>query len=651
MGTFGRATRFALGYRWTFAASIFCALMVGLLWTANIGAIYPLAQAAFEKKSIPDLVEEKSVTLEEEIQACEEEIDAGADEHRAGELRSLIVSKEKSLDQYQRVLPFVKDWTPSGPSKTLVFLCAILIIGTAVKGGFIVAHCMLVARLAQRTTFALRKQFFRRAISFDLSMYGREGAADLMSRCTNDMNALSDGLTVLFGKMVREPLKMIVCLIVAACISWRLLLITLVFAPLAGWLISRLAASMKRANRRAMEEMAQIYGTLEEAMFSVAIIQAFTIEGRQRAKFHSGAKTYLTKAMKVAKYNALANPLTELLGVAMISLAVGAGAHLVLTGTQYMFGVKMCSRVLYWPDLMLFYAMLFGAADPARKLAGLFNGIQRASAASDRVYEVLDRQSAIQDPKDPLPLPSHHEDIVFDDVSYSYVEGEPVLRDINLNIRFGETIALVGPSGCGKSTLTKLIGRFADPTKGEVRIDGVSVRDVRLRVLRRQIGLVTQEPILFNDTIRNNIAMGDLNASEAQIEAAAQTAHAHEFILERSHEGYDAIVGPKGGQLSGGQRQRIALARAVLRDPEILILDEATGNVDMQSEQYIHDALMKVLGHRTTILVTHRPASLALADRIVVMEEGRILAIGSHEELLDSCAFYRDLFQMNGTSA
>ena len=476
-----------------------------------------------------------------------------------------------------------------------------------------------------------------------MANFTESGRGDLMNRCTTDLNSISAGVQRLFGQALLEPLKVIVCLSIAAYISWQLLLLTIFIAPLAGYSIHWLGKALKRTHKKAMQELSMIYETLSETLGGIKLIKAFTMEPAEHNKFEKSSKEYYRRQMRIAIYNALVSPLVETLGIVMVLVASVMGGYLVLGQHTHILGIKISDIALTHGDMSIFFAMLAGMSDPARRLSGEFSNIQQAVAAADRVYEVLDREPKIVDPPNPVALPSLKRSLKFENVSFQYHAEKPVLRGVSLDVRAGETIAIVGPNGCGKTTLLQLLPRFYDPSGGRVTIEGTDIRDVSLRDLRSRFGLVSQEILMFNDTVDNNIRYGKPDATMAEIEAAARTAHAHTFIIEKLPEGYQSLVGPSGSRLSGGQRQRISLARAILRDPEILLLDEATSQIDIESEQLIFEVLEKFSRDRTTFMITHRTSMISLADRVVVMDHGQIVDTGSHSELVKRCDLYRRL--------
>lgn len=659
MSSFGRALRLALRYRWTFAGSVITALVVGCLWGGNITALYPFVVICGRNQSLQAWVAEEIQKSEGAIQGLTAAVDESrravdaADprtlsraEARLAQAEARLEAERTTLRRYQMLRPWIEAYLPREPFRTLLVFLALVLLGTLIKDLFLVANSVLVARLANLGGFELQRLFFARTLRLDVATFSNEGTSDLMSRFTNDMQALVNGMSILFGKLVREPLKMLACLVGAALICWRLLILSLVIAPLAALLIRALGRTLKRANRRAMEEMAQLYNTLAETFQGIKIVKAFTMERQERRRFQRVCKKYLQKSMRIAGWDALSKPILEVMGMLIICLAMLAGAYLVLQGQTHLLGIRMSSRPLTIEALLVFFGLLAGAADPARKLSDVFTQLQAGAAAAERIFALLDREPQVRDPAHPRPLGRHHLSLEFRQVSFAYQPGHFVLRDINLTIRFGETLGIVGPSGCGKSTLANLIARFADPTQGTILLDGVPLGEVRLRDLRAQIGLVTQEPLLFDDTVLNNIRYGAPWASEEEVIEAARQAHAHRFIENELPEGYRSVVGPMGSLLSGGQRQRIALARAILRNPSILILDEATSQVDLESENLIQRVLERFVRGRTTVIISHRLGALALADRIAVMQDGRITDVGTHHELLARCDFYRRLYEI-----
>ncbi len=660
MNNFFRVVRIALRRRFTFAAAILCSLCVALLWGANLGLVKPIVEIVFSGKSPHAWVNSQVDTAEKNIAAFEAEIaeheaaladleeSADPSEHQGAidSLRIRLDAEREALTAARYYRPLVLKYLPNNSFQALAIAVGLLMVATVVKDGFLISNMLLVEKLSQTALFDLRKELFRRTLRLELARFGDDRTSNILSRFTNDANYVYAGMSVLLGKVVLEPLKMLACLIGAAFICWRLLAVSLIFAPIAVFVVGRLTRSLKRANRRAMEEMSQLYNVISESFGGIQAVKAFGMERFERRRFHLGSKSYFFKSLRIVLYNALARSSSEVLGMAIICMAIMAGGYLVLNQQTHLFGIRIMDRPLSLGSLMAFYALLAGVSDPARKLSEVINYIQKAAAAADRIYEMMDREPQIVDPAQPKVLTTETPDIVFERVSFSYRPNAPILREVDLRIPFGETVAIVGPNGCGKSTLVNLLPRFYDPTSGTVRLGGVDVRDLRLQDLRQRFGLVAQQPMLFDDTVFANIRYGSPHATDEAVIEAATKAHAHKFILEKLEHGYQTLVGERGGKLSGGQRQRILIARAILRDPKVLILDEATSQIDLESEQLIHKVLEQFVRGRTTLMITHRLSSLALADRIVVMDQGRIVDVGTQDELSRRCELFARLCQI-----
>ncbi len=649
MGNFGRAVREALRYRFQVTAIVVSSLLVAVLWGGNIGTIYPFVEVSINGQSMHGWIDGKIKSSRTTINELEAQIQQAPDDPESAKQqrndRSSLRAEREALARYERIRPFVKRYTPASPFYTLLFIVCVLLVGTLLKNIFLGVNLVLVEWLAQLTTFGIRKQFFRQTLAMDLDSFGDDHTTGLVARFTHDLSFINGGLNNLFGRTVREPLKMLACLIGAGLICWRLLLLSLIVAPIAGLVIRTLARSIKRANRKAMEQMAELYAVITESLSGIEAVKTFTMERHERRRLHQAAKLYMRRAMRIATYNAMMRPATELMGIGAVCMAILAGGYLALSdGATSILGIPIASRPLDRGALLTFFALLIGVSDPARKLADVYGMIQRGAAAADRVYQMMDRTSKIQEPARPQPLPEPLGNVVLEKVTFGYLEDQTVLQDVSLELKRGETLAIVGPNGCGKSTLAKLIPRLYDPRSGSVQISGIDVRDVRLADLRSRIGVVTQNTWLFDDTVGNNLRYGSLHASAEEVRQAAAQAHADRFINQLAN-GYDTPVGERGGKLSGGQRQRLALARAILRDPEILILDEATSQVDLESEQLIHDALRKFVRGRTTIMITHRLSTLELADRILVLDDGRVTDLGTHDELIGRCRLYGRLHE------
>jgi ABC-type multidrug transport system fused ATPase/permease subunit len=570
--------------------------------------------------------------------------------HRIVDIDGAIAKQQRWKRCYEVARPYVQKYFPSDSFKTLVLLIGLVMAGVGLKGLFAFLQEVLVADVMQHTLFGIRNHFFRRTMQLDLASFSDQGSSELMARFTNDMESFGQGLITLMTKLIREPMRIASCLGGALWFNWRLTCLTLILVPISAAATYRAGKIMKRAVRRTLESMSSIYKILQESFQGIKVVKAFGMERVERSRFFEETKNFYRKSVRVAMIDALSDPVLEMLALVTVAIALLAGSYLVLNRTIFLdlglFRLQLASQPMAIQDLLTLYAMLAGISDPIRKLSNVHSKIQRASAAADRICALMDRNPKVMDRKRALPLHRHRQSIEFDRVSFSYTGNSPVLQDISLSVRHGETIALVGPNGCGKTTLMNLLPRFWDVDHGAIRIDGRDVRDVPIRSLRRQIGIVLQETLLFQDTIANNIAYGDPHASRSAIVAAAERAYAHQFIMSLP-EGYDTLIGERGHSLSGGQRQRLALARAMLCDPAILILDEATSAVDIQDEALIRKAIEEFVQKRTTFLISHNLASIQIADRIVLVNAGRIEAVGTDQELRRTSALYRRLYEIH----
>ncbi len=666
MRHFLRILRYSWPYRYRLLASVFCALLVAGLWSLNLSAIYPVLKILSTDKNLHQWVDS-------EIDRHQSDLDDPVRRGRLDHLRAVLRQLDNQAEQrdretlerkvteeiariegeleshatwvyrYQLLKAKVIRHLPEDRFQTFVCILMAVVVGLILKGVFEFLHDSLVGSVTNRTLFDLRNAFFRRTLHQDVRQLGTTGTSELMARFTNDTEQIGTGLKVLFGRMVGEPLKALSCFIVACLISYQLTLVFVLIVPLTIAVFVRVSKSMRKAAKKVLERMSAMYKLVRETFDGVRTVKGFTREAFLRRRFREASREYLRKSMRVIYIDAATGPIVEVLVVVAIGLALASGTYLVLTGKTDIFGIRMTSRPLGFATLLQLYAFLAATADPVRRLTSVYTKIQAAGAAAARIFELYDRVPAVRANPQGSRLDSVQDRIEFRNVCFSYDPGgTPTLDGVNLTVHAGEVIALVGPNGCGKSTLLGLIPRFYDPDHGAVLIDGVNLRAAHLRSLRRMIGLVSQDTQLFDGTVFENIAFGKRGASREEVIEAAKKAHAHEFI-SRLPLGYDTPIGDDGNQKSGGERQKIALARAILRNPAILILDEFTSQIDPKSECDIHDALRDFVRGRTVFLITHKLHTLELANRIVVMEAGKVVDVGTHDELISRCPLYQRL--------
>ena len=649
-----------LNYRWSLIISFFCSVMVAALWSLNLGAVYPFVEVVLKSQSLHDwhgeqvsLNDELLVEKEHEIESlASERIWLAKDDPKIDVLTNKIAVARYDIEIAEaqtlglaKLGPWIASYAPKDPFTTLAGLMGLMFLGTIFRGLFLMGSMVSVARVGQRTMLDMQNNVFQNVLDMEASELGVKGTGDLISRIRGETGAICQAIVALFGKTVREPLKMIGCLTGAAYVNWRLLLFSLLICPLAGFLMVRLAKMLKRANKKAMEESARLLNRLYQALTYMRVVKAFTNEDNERRRFQVVAQDVYKRSMRISVFTALSRINNELLGVSMITLSVLAGGYLVLNSTCTMFGIRMCTAPMSFGSLMVFFGFMIGIADPLRKMGDVFNMIQGGIVAADRVFPLIDQVPAIRDAANPKSLPTDGLDLEFENVHFEYEADKLILNGVSERIPAGTSLAIIGHNGCGKSTLINLIPRFFDvcgkeSESGSIRVGGIDVRDLKVKALRENVGYVTQKTMLFNDTIADNIAYGRPDVPLEQIKSAARKAHAHEFIAELE-EGYNTSIGEHGGRLSGGQCQRISLARAILKDPDILILDEATSQIDPESERLIHETLTEFIKGRTTVVITHRMSTLELVDRIMIMKEGRVVDCGTHEQLLARCSDYQ----------
>lgn len=514
----------------------------------------------------------------------------------------------------------------------LMYLLLIVAAMTLLRNALRFFQEYLVQTAVFQSMMDMRCANYNVALRLPVSFFAKEGVTDTMSRFVQDTAELGRAQNTLFGKTLVEPAKMIASIVMALLISWELTLIAMIGGPVVFVLIRKFGKIMKRSSKRALESWSGMLAVLEETLTGIRVVKAYTMEAAERKRFFRVNRELYKSQRRMARTDSATSPTVEALGMLAGGGAAGGAGYLVFHGMMD-------------PDMFVAWmACLAAMFDPMRKLSKVATRFQRGDAAAQRVFELLDREIEHRVPGAPM-LPRHTREIVFDNVEFTYPGVDaPMLKNINLTVKAGQTIAVVGPNGSGKTTLISLLPRLLDTSKGQIRIDGCDIATHSLRALRRQIAIVTQESVIFNATIAENISYGLRRPHREQILDAAKKAYVDDFVREMP-EAYETEVGQHGATLSGGQRQRIAIARAILRDPTILIFDEALSQIDADSEQKIHAAMHEFIRDRTTFMIAHRFQTILEADAIVVMDAGRIIDVGPHAELLERCELYRLLYQ------
>lgn len=585
---------------------IICTIITVIFGTLNLALLVPLLQVLFKG------------TGDADIQA------------------PAVVTKPESWLEFGDWFTYYADrlYFDLGPYEALKYVCVVIIISVFISNLFRYLSQRIMENLRIHTLLNLRKAVFNNVMNLHIGYFSNQRKGDIISKIASDVQVVQFSVTGTLQVVFKEPLQLLAYIVVLFSLSAKLTLFSILVIPISAFVISRIVKKLKSQAKEGQESYGKMISNLDEALSGIKIIKAFNASTFIKNRFNQESENYSKIMRRMVRRQQMGSPVSELLGVAMVAIILLYGGSLVLNGEGDLKASEFIGYIAIFSQVMR----------PAKALTDSFSNVHNGIAAGERVLELIDEKNNVEDVPNAKIVTAFDSDITFENVDFSYGEKQ-ILHNINLTIAKGHTIALVGPSGGGKSTLVDLIPRFMDVTGGEILFDGKNIKSLNQYSLRVLIGTVNQESILFNDTIFNNIAFANENATQDEVEAAAKIANAHDFILT-TPEGYQTNIGDRGSKLSGGQRQRICIARAVLKNPPIMLLDEATSALDTESERLVQDALYKLMENRTTVVIAHRLSTIQNADKIVVLEAGKIVEVGSHLELINHNGLYKRLIDM-----
>ena len=525
-----------------------------------------------------------------------------------------------------------------GQAQALVFICILILVLFFFRNLFRYLALFFLSPIRNGVVCDIRNDLNKKIMSLPLSYFSEQRKGDITARMTTDLVEIEWSIMSSLEMFFKDPLNIIIFLITLIIISPQLTLFVIILFPITGFLIARIGKSLKKSSERGQSKMGELLSIIDENLLGLRIIKAFDAENRIHKMFEKESADYKNIMTRLLRKKDLSSPMSEFLSTIVMVVVMWFGGKLVLGGESSLSAEEFIGYIAIFSQII----------PPSKSFTSAFYYIQKGSASASRIHEILDTENTITDKADAKKIVEFKDSITFENVNFSY-EKKDVLRNINLTIKKGETVALVGQSGSGKSTLTDLISRFYDVEKGEVKLDGENIKHLKISTVRNLMGIVNQEPILFNESIYNNIFLGDSSAKKEEIELAAKVANAHDFILQ-TENGYQTTIGDRGVKLSGGQKQRLSIARAILKNPPILILDEATSSLDTQSEKLVQDALNNLMKNRTSIVIAHRLSTIQHADKIFVLHKGEIIEEGKHSELITQKGHYKKLYELQDFS-